>query len=382
MDGTLVDGDWPALTLDEVGALLGAYPECSAAVRILSQSPRPFSAASVVETTAGCVFVKKHPVSVRTVEGLGEEHGFLHFLREHGASVPRVFLTAAGVSAVERAGWTYEVHEPAVGVDAYEQAISWTPFQTVAHAHAAGVALARLHQAAEGYDAPVRKPRPLVASFSLFSSRDPRQELEKYFAARPALAASVPAREFARKSVGILAPFAEELRPLLPALPSLWTHNDLHPSNLFWSDASAQARVTAAIDFGLCDCTNAVHDLAHCIERSIVAWIALMNEPEKPEAVTIHFDHLRALLAGYESVRRLSHEEKKALAPMTALCHAEFALTEADYFLTALHSEERARVAYDDYLIGHAQWFLGAGTALLDALRQWAAEPSMMSEGR
>jgi nicotinamide mononucleotide transporter len=50
-----------------------------------------------------------------------------------------------------------------------------------------------------------------------------------------------------------------------------------------------------------------------------------------------------ALLDGYESVRPLSDEEAAALAPMTALCHAEFALSEADYFLGVLHSEEKAR---------------------------------------
>lgn len=382
MNGTLVDGDWPALTLDEVGALLGAYPECGAPVRILSQSPRPFSAASVVETTTGRIFVKKHPASVRTAEGLREEHGFMRHLRAHGASVPQVFQTVAGASAVERDGWTYEVHALAEGIDAYEQVISWTPFLVTEHAHATGVALARLHHAAEGYDAPARKSRPLVASFSIFSSHDPQQELEKYFVARPALAASAAAFASARRGVDLLMPFAEELRPLLPALPALWTHNDLHPSNLFWSEAGASARVTAAIDFGLCDRTNAVHDLAHAIERSIVEWVTLMNDPNNPAAVAIHFDHLHALLAGYESVRALRCEEKLALAPMVALCHVEFALTEADYFLAALHAEERAKVAYDDYLIGHAQWFLGAGKPLLDALRQWAEEPSHISEER
>lgn len=382
LDGSLVEGDWPGLKLDEVGALLGAYPDCGAPVRILSQSPRPFSAASVVETALGRIFVKKHPASVRTAEGLGEEHGFMRHLRAHGASVSQVLLTEDGLSAVEREGWTYEVHALAEGIDAYEQVISWTPFFAAEHAYATGVALARLHQAAEGYAAPVRRPRPLVASFSIFSSRDPQQELKTYFAARPALAASATALEYARRGVDLLMPFAEELRPLLPALPALWTHNDLHPSNLFWSEAGASARVTAAIDFGLCDRTNAMHDVAHALERSIVEWVTLMNDPENPAAVAIHFDHLQALLAGYESVRVLRREEKAALAPMVALCHAEFALTEADYFLAALHAEDRARVAYDDYLIGHAQWFLGAGQRLLDALRQWAAEPSAMNGER
>ena len=62
-------------------------------------------------------------------------------------------------------------------------------------------------------------------------------------------------------------------------LTPLWTHNDLHPSNLFWSNAGRDAEVTAVIDFGLCDRTNAVHDLAHAIERSMVDWLALINDP-------------------------------------------------------------------------------------------------------
>jgi hypothetical protein len=58
---------------------------------------------------------------------------------------------------------------------------------------------------------------------------------------------------------------------------------------------------------------------------------------------------------------------------MTALCHAEFALSEADYFLGVLHDEEKAVAAYDGWLVGHAHWFLGdAGRELLDALRRRA----------
>jgi hypothetical protein len=58
---------------------------------------------------------------------------------------------------------------------------------------------------------------------------------------------------------------------------------------------------------------------------------------------------------------------------MTALCHAEFALTEADYLLGVLHSEEKARVASIDYLLGHARWFRGVGgKKLLEAIDRWA----------
>jgi len=59
---------------------------------------------------------------------------------------------------------------------------------------------------------------------------------------------------------------------------------------------------------------------------------------------------------------------------MTGLCHAEFALSEADYFLAVLHLEDKAAMAYDGWLVGHARWFHSqAGRKLLDALRRRAA---------
>jgi Ser/Thr protein kinase RdoA (MazF antagonist) len=129
----------------------------------------------------------------------------------------------------------------------------------------------------------------------------------------------------------------------------------------------------AVIDFGLADRTNAVHDLAQAIERNIVEWIGLMQNPTCGEQLQVHFEHLEALLAGYESVRLLTEEEAAALAPMTALCHAEFALSEADYFLGVLHSKKKAKLAWNDYLVGHARWFRGAGgVKLLDAIGRWA----------
>jgi Ser/Thr protein kinase RdoA (MazF antagonist) len=127
------------------------------------------------------------------------------------------------------------------------------------------------------------------------------------------------------------------------------------------------------IDFGLADRTNAVHDLAHAIERNIVEWLALVNNPAHPDDAPIHLDHLEALLDGYESIRPLSREESLALAPMVALCHSEFALSEADYFVGVLRSEEKAKMAYEGWLVGHSRWFASRpGHKLLDALRRRA----------
>ncbi|MGP8174668.1 MAG: phosphotransferase enzyme family protein [Terracidiphilus sp.] len=374
MDGTLVEPDWLPLTLAEVRALLSQFPGCGEPIEILSVSPRPFSAASVVATRGGRVFIKRHRRTVRDAEGLLEEHRFLAHLLEAGAQAPRVFAAVSGETAIETGEWTYEVHEAPEGVDLYEDALSWTPFRCVAHARSAGQALARLHLASEGFAAPRRMPRPLVASFTIFAAQDPGAEMNRYLAARPALAGDAAVRSRCDEALELLAPFHAELLPLKPALQELWTHNDLHASNLLWSDAGPAARATAIIDFGLADRTNAVHDLAHAIERNIVEWLALVEDPAHPENVPVHLDHLRALLAGYDSVRPLSDEEAAALKPMTALCHAEFALSEADYFLGVLHSEEKARMAYEGWLVGHARWFRGAdGKKLLDAIGRWTA---------
>jgi Ser/Thr protein kinase RdoA (MazF antagonist) len=371
MDGKLVEPDWPPLTLEEVRALLSRFHGLGEPTRILTVSPRPFSAAGVVATSDAEVFIKRHHHSVRDREGLLEEHRFLAHLVAHGAPAPRVLCSAEGGTAFESGDWSYEIHEIPRGIDLYEDALSWTPFLSAVHAHAAGQALAQLHLAARDFAAPPRKPRPLVASFTIFAAQDPGVALQRYLAARPSLAGHKPVRECASRALELLAPFHAELAPLLPALLPLWTHNDLHASNLFWSDAGLSAKATAIIDFGLADRTNAVHDLAHAIERNVVEWLALGSDSSQTDDVPMHLDHLAALLDGYESIRPLSAEEAAALAPMTALCHAEFALSEADYFLGVLRSEEKAAMAYDGWLVGHARWFhSAAGRRLLDVLRR------------
>ncbi len=373
LDGTLVVPDWPPLTLDEVRDLLDRFSGCGEPREILSVSPRPFSAASVVRTRGGKVFVKRQHRNVRDREGLLEEHRFIEHLRGNGAPAPQVLAARSGDTAIESGEWTYEVHEVPQGADFYEDAISWTPFRSVHHACSTGQTLAGLHRASRRYAAPARQPRPLVASFTIFAADDPAAATKRYLAARPALNSDRSIHAACDEALDLLAPFHAELKPLLPALEPIWTHNDFHASNLFWSDTSAHARTVAIIDFGLADRTNAVHDLAHAIERNVVEWLALVENPDRFDAVPVHLGDLEALLAGYESARPLGSEEAAALAPMTALCHAEFALTEADYFLGVLHSKEQSRMAVPNYLVGHARWFRSrAGEKLLNGLRRWA----------
>ena len=373
LDGRLVEPDWAPLSLAEVHALLRHYPSLKTATKFLAVSPRPLSAASVVATGQEPIFVKRHHATVRDVGGLREEHRFMAHLRSSGTDTPQVFATDRGDTAIQLGEWTYEIHEVAPGIDLYKDTISWMPFRSASGAYAAGVALARCHLAARGYEAPARRNRQLVAGFTIFASLRPGEEFDRYIGSRPALKKYLNTRTSRNEALALLAPFHAELLPLLSALAPLWTHNDWHGSNLLWSDTGANARAVGVIDFGLSDRTNAVHDLAHAIERSIVDWLALVNDPAHPEDVTVHYDHLFAMLDGYESIRPLTREESMALAAMLALCHAEFALSETDYFLSVLHSEEKAWYACEGYLILHARWFRGAGEKLLEAMRTWAA---------
>lgn len=380
LDGTLVEPDWPPLTLPEVRSVLAEYPRVAPPFEIVAASPRPFSAASVIAARGNRVFLKRHARVIRTPEALREEHRFLRHLRAHGVSVPAVFPSGSGDTVVETEASVYELHSVPAGIDLYQDAISWTPFTSTAHARSAGEMLARLHRAAESYQAPARTQRPLVGSFTIFAAPHPAQAWETYVQKRPALDAYLRAAGVRDRALELLLPFHAELLPSLPHLPQLWTHNDLHASNLFWSGASAEAQAVSVIDFGLCDRTNAVYDLATALERNAVDWLALMQHPGLPEAVAVHTAHLWALLEGYNAARPLSAVERAALAPMLALCHAEFALSEADYFLTALHSQEKARLACEDYLIGHAQWWRTAGNPLLDSLRAWACSADERQE--
>jgi len=351
--------------------VLQRYPQARGAIQILSFSPRPFSAGSLVETPLGPVFVKRHHRSVRNEVGMMEEHHFLNWLSRRTNLVKAPFANENGHTVTCLAEWTYEVHPIAIGVDTYQDALSWTPFQGTHHARAAGRALAELHLASAGYDAPSRAPGQLISSVSILASENAVEGIETWLASRPQLSEYLERRRWRNAVIEWIQPTFEKLRPLVKSLPPLWTHNDLHASNLTWSSGSSSASVTGIIDFGLADRTNAVHDLATAIERNIVEWLRI----SEPGAKLVHFDHLEALLAGYLDVRQLSYSEAQALTAMLPIVHIEFALSEADYFLSILHSEEKTRIAWEGYFIDHARWFRSPqGLNLLQFLEEWAAK--------
>lgn len=379
LDGQHVNPDWPVLQLEEVDQLFRAFPKAQKAVRILSYSPRPFSAASIVETPNGKVFVKRHHRLVRDRDSLHEEHRWLAYLNRRTPLVKRPLEDQSGETVVTIGEWIYEVHPHGDGVDVYEQAQSWTPFLSVDHARSAGRALARLHAASAGYDEPARKVAPLVTSFRVFAAADPWSQLTDYVEGRPALQGYLAKRDWLREAQETFQPLSERMHAFLHVFQPLWTHNDFHASNLLWSNSSAQAEVTDIFDVGLADRTNAIHDVATAIERNSVEWLEIQDPSRDP----VHLEQIDALLNGYEELRPFSRAEAEALAALLPVVHAEFALSETDYFCRVLKSEEKADLAYLGYFLGHARWFArDPGRRLLNHLQVWAESHARVVESK
>ena len=371
MDTGMAHADWPALQEQELAGLAQHFPELRSALpgttpRVLWASPRPFAASARVQTRAGEFFVKRHDARVRDVPALLEEHRFAAHLGARGIDVPRALADGAGCTAVAVGNWTYEVHAIVAGVDAYRDVQSWVPVRSNDQARALGRCLAQLHLASVGFDAPARAPRPLLASLDIIARADLAQALETFVATRPAVLGfleSIDAHWRATICAAMARPHAL-LQPLVALLAPLWVHNDLHASNVFWTDRSEQASARSVIDFGLCNRGWAVADLATALERNTIAW--LESDPARMGRIPLAL----SLLEGYCALRPLGTAERQALPLLLELAHLEYSLSEVDYFWGITRNERNATLAYQDFLLGHVRWFGSrAGREYLDALR-------------
>ena len=374
MGRELCEADWPALTNDEVRAVLGRFERhagsgSSRDAAISWHSPRPMSASAIVRFADGEVFVKRHHVAVRAPERLRVEHEFAKYLRARGQPLPKVLGDDRGDTVVQDGDFIYEVHESATGVDLYRDVPSWYPFASLDHARSAGRALASFHRAARDFPLPASEPSVLMNSTAIVASGDPLGELARLVAARPALARAVAQRslveDFARYHLRAI----EKAAPLLGALVPQWGHGDWHASNLTWSSMGPEAVVAGVLDLGLANRTFAVHDLAVALERSTVDWL----DPAGTGHIAADLKAVDAMLDGYEQVQPLDEVELVALVAVLPVVHLEYALSEVEYFAEVVRSPANAELAYDGYFIGHTRWFEeAAGSVLIDHLQRRA----------
>ncbi len=353
--------DWPALTSEELTAVLSDLPGLGRATAQVSwHSPRPMSTSARVRVGDTHVFVKRHHHAVRDDGRLRLEHRFSDYLRSRGVETPRVHRRDDGTSVTRRGEYLYEVFDIAKGEDRYADVASWLPYHSPVDAGHAGAALARFHEASEGFFEPATPWSVLVDSTDLLTSVDPFETLSELVSTRPGLALGLSEFSYFEDLAAILLDPLSRAREATMEERALWTHGDWHPSNLTWDQTG---EVASVIDLSLANRTFALRDVALAIERAVVDWLDAAGRGE----TSVDEDSLRALLSGYHARRPLRGSDREVLATLLPVVHVEFALSEVEYFAAVTGSLTNRDLAYRSYLLDHVEWFASArGRELLD----------------
>lgn len=355
--------DWAHITVPELHRLQPHYPCLQGNVQILWCSPRPFSSAVLVEVTQVLAstgqtnlhsyFIKRSHRSFRNAQDILQEHAFLQHLASKDIPVATLIASNCGLTALEMGDWTYEVYEKAVGFDLYVDQQSWTPFFYTEHAAKVGSLLAKLHIAMQDFpESHGRSAHYLVSNQQLLESENIVMAIQQRIENSPELS-----RYFADKNLDTV--FLErifqthhKIKHVMQHTAKIWTHNDLHASNLFWSAQSANADITAVIDFGLSDRNSALYDLAITIERNFVDWLALAHTSQ----LKIDEAGLSAFLQAYFAEQH-PQQDFSILPELLKIVHLDFAFSELEYFIGITKNQKHADAAYYDWIIGHVDWF-------------------------
>ncbi|MFB0613517.1 homoserine kinase [Aurantiacibacter poecillastricola] len=200
--------------------------------------------------------------------------GLLDYLAAHGCPVPRTIHDRSGASSRELDGKAVALIEflPGVSVDRPTPSQAWN----------VGKVLAEMHEAAHGF----RRSR----ANDLGPEASARVLAECGERALAAIHPDLPA------TIGVSREVAEQWPQ---GLPTSIIHSDLFPDNVLMRGD----RVSALIDFYFA-CSDA---MAYDLAVTHAAW-SFSGDGRQFRA-----DVGRALVAGYESVRKLNDEEREAL---------------------------------------------------------------------
>jgi Ser/Thr protein kinase RdoA (MazF antagonist) len=359
----------------ELAAMLELYPEAGTLRRRVRDSGRPYSAGTLVETTAGRFFLKKRSCSFRPRGDVLWRHRLIAHLTEEGFPTPRIVATAEGETLTERTGFCYELFDAAAGEDRYRDYHSWMPFERREHARSAGEMLARFHRATgrfplDGTTPPGRSPHtPMSARFDLAFAPDLLAAIEERISASSALSQYFSGIRWKNELGSLYLDFHRELRRYLPGVTPAVTHGDWHANNLLF-DGEA---VVSVIDFHLADVSFRAYDLAVALDRNGIRWLDILaGEPE-----AVRYDVLEDLLRGYASIIPISMVEAELLGALLPIHQLDLALSNVEYYLVHEGKRERADWAYGVYLRDHTRHFLtSAGQRIITFVRQAAAGAS------
>ncbi|MCH4249094.1 MAG: phosphotransferase [Acinetobacter populi] len=347
--------DWVNISAEDLKRIQPYYPVLQGEMDIIWHSPRPFSSASIIRSAQGEFLLKRSHHSFRSVADLQQEHHFIAHLARKGVAVPQIFSNAQGQTATALDDWIYELHEKVAGEDIYADQQSWKSFFVAQHALQAGKALAHLHVAAVDFlPDQSRTTQYLISNQKIIESPSILQDFADRIQQSPALSEYFEKCPVSDDFLALLLRLQQPLLAQFPKFKKIWTHNDLHASNLLWRNGSDQAEVAAVIDFGLTDLTSIPYDIAVAIERNFIDWLAL----DQGNDLHIDVEGLCAFIRGYaqtgENLAQLDF-----VPDILPLAHIDFALYELEYFVGITRNETHAKAAYA-YLIEHTYWFVSA----------------------
>lgn len=347
--------DWPHITLTDVQTLQLYYPALKGKIQILWHSPRPFSSAAIVEVAASHqqYFIKRSHRSFRQAQDLLEEHAFIEHLAAKNIPVVPLVRSSQGKTALELGDWSYEVHHKAHAFDLYAEQQSWTAFFYPEHAAKAGQLLAKLHNAAVDFDIRQgRSARYLVCNQTLLESDNIVEAIYQRIDQSPELTRYFSNQVMDAAFLNYIAELHRGIKKTFQCAAKIWTHNDLHASNLLWTAQSNQAEIAALFDFGLADYNSALYDFSTAIERNFIDWLQL----SKTQALVIDYDGLTAFIQAYFS-HQTGLTDFSILPSLLQIVHIDFALSELEYFVGITGNSAHADAAYHDWLVGHVDWF-------------------------
>ncbi len=371
MQGECVEASWPPIVASDIKLLLESQAMWNQfhtdsdfkksfddEVVILWTSPRPMSGAVIALLGEKKVFVKRHHISVRSMEDMHLEHGFIKHLSANGIRVPYFYANAGQETVFLQGQFIYELSEVLSGVDLYQDRPSWSSYLSLQQAYNAGQALARLHDVAENFKAPERKFNVLQNSSTVIMADDPLAKLEVLLSSVPAVSHGIieqagSLKSFLKAFTNTHLWYIEKLATYKNSISLHYIHGDWHPSNMTWTSVAEDAAVENIFDFGLSNLSFFQHDIAIAIERAFVDWLDLKGLG----AITCDLEGVGIFLSGYDSLRKLSLWDLELIADLMPICHFEYALSEVGYFSSVLKQPDNAALAYDSYLFDHSEFF-------------------------
>lgn len=347
--------DWAHISLSDLEALQIYYPVLRGELQLLWHSPRPFSSAAIIEIRGSGIqyFIKRSHRSFRHAKDLLEEHAFIQHLAAKNLPIVVLVPSTQGETALELGEWTYEVHQKAKGIDLYHAQQSWTPFFYPDHAAKTGEFLAKLHVAAQ--DFPMQQARLaqyLVCNQALLESENIVEAIHQRINGSAELSSYFSNKTLDLDILNYISELHNSIKTVIQNASKIWTHNDAHASNFLWSAQSIQAEITTIFDFGLANYNSALYDFATTVERNFIDWLQLGNTQD----LAIDYDGLTAFIQAY-FVHQPVSAEFSVLPTLLQIVHIDFAFSELEYFVGITKNIAHADSAYQDWFIGHINWF-------------------------